>query len=133
MSLLDHLFHHAEKTEESANQTEETQRSSRSQRQEFVDSLKVDVDYTPQPQPTRSTQTTPQDDGYERGDDLTHTRNDSLKFGSAEQETSPHAEQPQDAPVPAPAETESAEDTAEDAAENVGDGEEDGAEDGLGL
>lgn len=133
MGLLDRLFRSAEKTEEASNQNEETQQSSRSQRQEFVDSLKVDVDYTPQPQPTGSTQTTSQDDGYERGDDLTHTRSDSLKVGNAEQEASPQAEQSQDAPVPAPAETESAQDTAEDSVESVGDGEEDGEEDGLGL
>ena len=134
MGLLDRLFRSAEKTEEASNQNEETQQSSRSQRQEFVDSLKVDVDYTPQPQPTGSTQTTSQDDGYERGDDLTHTRSDSLKVGNAEQEASPQAEQSQDAPVPAPAETESAQDTAEDSAESVrGGGEEDGEEDGLGL
>ena len=133
MGLLDRLFRSAEKTEEASNQNEETQQSSRSQRQEFVDSLKVDVDYTPQSQPTGSTQTTSQDDGYERGDDLTHTRSDSLKVGNAEQEASPQAEQPQDAPVPAPAETESTQDTAEDSVESVGDGEEDGEEDGLGL
>lgn len=64
------------------------------ERQTFLDGLKVDV---PQTAYRTENATVPaassQDDGRERGDDMTHTRSDSLKGGSNVQEAMAAAEE----------------------------------------
>ena len=88
MGFRDLFYGRNNRQAESQDRAEEVRTAWQEERQTFLDSLKVDVPQTAcQPANATAPASSSQDDGRERGDDMTQTRNDPLKGESAAQET----------------------------------------------
>lgn len=84
MGFRDFFRERNNETMPNQDRAEEVKAEWEEERQTFLDSLKVDVPQTAyRAENETASVASSQDDGRERGDDMTHTRNDSLKGESA--------------------------------------------------